>query len=173
MGSEECVFCQIASGKVDSMTVYEDDKVRAILDINPANPGHILLMPKSHHVVWQLLPDDLVNRLSIVSRNISKVMLSVLDTRGINIYMANGEDAGQRAPHFIMHIIPRYKDDGISFLWQPKKMDEERITTLALKLEKSISESLSPEPPKEPEVKKMEKSQASDEELKILRKIPS
>ena len=85
MAMEECMFCQIAAGKVKSVTVYEDLKCRAILDINPANPGHVLLMPKEHHVVWQTLPDDLVSHLALVSKDISNVMLAVLGVKGTNL----------------------------------------------------------------------------------------
>ena len=43
---QQCIFCHIVSGKVASRKVYEDDSVIAILDIHPANPGHVLLLPK-------------------------------------------------------------------------------------------------------------------------------
>lgn len=41
---KNCIFCHIIVGRVQSKKIYEDDKTVAILDINPANPGHILLM---------------------------------------------------------------------------------------------------------------------------------
>ncbi|MBU0461615.1 MAG: HIT domain-containing protein [Nanoarchaeota archaeon] len=39
---QNCVFCHIAAGKVPAKKVYEDDRCLAILDINPANAGHVL-----------------------------------------------------------------------------------------------------------------------------------
>ena len=48
---KQCVFCQIISGKVQSKKVYDDEKCIAILDINPANPGHVLLLPKEHYSI--------------------------------------------------------------------------------------------------------------------------
>jgi len=138
MGAEECIFCQIANGKINSITLYEDIKCRAILDINPANPGHVLLIPKEHYVIWQVMPDELASHMSLISKDISNVMLSVLGVKGVNIYIANGEDAGQKAPHFIMHIIPRNKDDGIDFAWQPKKMAEEEMKSLAFNLAEGL-----------------------------------
>lgn len=157
------MFCQIANGKLNSVTVYEDLKCRAILDINPSNPGHILLMPKEHHVVWQVMPDDIASHLALVSRDISKVMLAVLGVKGINIYMANGEDAGQKAPHFIMHIIPRQKDDGINFAWQPKKMSEEDMKTIALKLADGLKKFVRME--EKPAIQEEKKEEISEEEL--------
>jgi len=157
------MFCQIANGKLNSITIYEDLKCRAILDINPANPGHILLMPKEHHVVWQLLPDELASHLALVSRDISRVMLAVLGVKGINIYMANGEDAGQKAPHFIMHIIPREKDDGINFAWQPKKISEEDMKTIALKLADGLKKFVRTE--EKPAIQEEKEEEISEEEL--------
>jgi hypothetical protein len=42
---EQCVFCKIISGEIPTEKVYEDDQILAIMDINPATDGHILLMP--------------------------------------------------------------------------------------------------------------------------------
>ncbi len=138
MGLEDCIFCQIANGKLESKTVYEDSKCRAVLDIHPANGGHVLLMPKEHHVIWQLLPDDLASHLALVSKDISRAMLKALGVQGVNIHIANGEAAGQKAPHFIMHIIPRMKDDGINFQWTPKEIKEDDAKTVMLMLQKEI-----------------------------------
>ncbi|MBI2208489.1 HIT domain-containing protein [Candidatus Woesearchaeota archaeon] len=47
---KQCIFCQIISGNVQSRKIYEDGHVLAVLDINPANPGHILVMPREHYI---------------------------------------------------------------------------------------------------------------------------
>ncbi len=170
MALEECMFCQIAVGKVSSITVYEDTKCRAILDINPANPGHVLLMPKEHHVVWQLLPDELASHLAVVSKDISRVMLAVLGVKGINIYSANGEVAGQKAPHFMMHIIPRQEGDGINFAWQPKTIPEDQMKLIGLKLAEGLKKFVREE--ERPVLKEEKKEETSEEELKGLERLP-
>ena len=48
---QKCPFCQIVAGKIPSKTIYEDDKVLAILDINPIAKGHVLVMPKEHYPI--------------------------------------------------------------------------------------------------------------------------
>src|SRR3990167_3381355 len=55
---KQCIFCQIIAGKVQSKKIYEDDKVIALLGINPANPGHILLLTKEHYSIMPQIPDD-------------------------------------------------------------------------------------------------------------------
>ena len=46
--ADNCVFCKIISGEIPSTTVYEDEDVKAFLDISQATPGHTLLVPKKH-----------------------------------------------------------------------------------------------------------------------------
>lgn len=36
-----CLFCKIIKGDIPSYTVYEDDKVKAFLDVNPNSDGHV------------------------------------------------------------------------------------------------------------------------------------
>jgi len=108
---KQCIFCQIISGKVASKKIYEDEICMAILDINPANPGHILLMPKEHYQIMPMIPDDELAHLSMVSKALSHVMLKALKAQGTTIFVANGIAAGQRAQHFMIHVIPRKEGD--------------------------------------------------------------
>ncbi|MDO8481373.1 MAG: HIT domain-containing protein [Nanoarchaeota archaeon] len=127
---KNCIFCQIASGKVNAKKIYEDEAVIGILDINPANPGHVLLLPKEHHMILPQLPDDLRERIFIAAKKISNDLLKALDARGTNIVVANGPAAGQRAQHFTVHIIPRKEGDGLKFALPEIKMSEmERLET--------------------------------------------
>ena len=65
---KQCIFCQIIEGKVQAKKIYEDEKSIAILDINPANPGHILLLPKEHYSVMPQIPEEEVAHLFMVSK---------------------------------------------------------------------------------------------------------
>lgn len=46
--SQDCIFCKIASKEISVQPVYEDDKIIAFHDINPAAPVHVLVIPKKH-----------------------------------------------------------------------------------------------------------------------------
>jgi histidine triad (HIT) family protein len=120
MQKEQCIFCQIISGKVASKKVYEDDRCLAILDINPANPGHVLVLPKEHYSIMPLMPEEEVGYLFRISKKISKAQIRALKVEGTNIFAANGAAAGQKAPHFMIHIIPRKENDGITVFKLPK-----------------------------------------------------
>ena len=112
---QNCIFCHIISGKVQSKKVYEDSECLAVLDINPANPGHVLLLPKKHYSIMPQMDDLLIGHLFMVSKAMSGALLKALKVEGTNIFVANGAVAGQKAPHFMIHIIPRKEGDGLNF----------------------------------------------------------
>jgi histidine triad (HIT) family protein len=135
---KQCIFCQIIAGKVQAKKIYEDDDVVAILDINPANPGHILIMPREHYSIMPQIPDDEIGHIFLVAKALSNTSLRALEVQGSNIIVANGVAAGQRAQHFMVHLIPRKENDGINFQIPQKTIPEEELQ----KIRKTLSESL-------------------------------
>jgi len=131
---KQCIFCQIVAGKVQSKKVYEDDKCIAILDINPANPGHVLLLPKEHYSIMPQVPEDEIAHLFVVLKTISNAALRGLGVQGTNIIVQNGIAAGQKAQHFMIHIIPRKEEDGINFELPKKDIKESELETIQKKL---------------------------------------
>lgn len=105
-----CIFCSIANGEIPSSTVYEDDLVRAILDINPTVYGHTLVMPKVHADSLLECPDDVRNRVFEVAAKIGRRMEETLGCDGINVLTNIREGAGQSVPHFHVHVLPRYNE---------------------------------------------------------------
>ncbi len=120
MQKQQCIFCQIIEGKVASRKVYEDDRCIAILDINPANPGHVLIIPKEHYTIMPLMPEKEVAHIFKTAKKISMSLIRALKAEGTNIFVANGAAAGQKAPHFMVHLIPRKKGDSIKTFELPK-----------------------------------------------------
>src|SRR3989344_3389137 len=110
---QQCIFCQIVTGKIPSKKVYEDSICLAILDINPATKGHLLLLPKEHYAIMPQVPEKILGHLSIVAKHVSQVVLKILRTDGTTVFIANGAAAGQRAQHFMVHLIPRKSGDGL------------------------------------------------------------
>ena len=119
---QQCIFCQIISGQVPSKKIFEDEKVIAILDVNPATEGHVLLLPKEHYAIMPQMSDDEIAHIFSISKKISQVILKQLKVEGTNIFVANGLAAGQRAQHFMVHIIPR--KDGDDILTVPEHLVE-------------------------------------------------
>jgi len=110
---KQCIFCQIVSEKVQSKKIYEDEHVLAILDINPANPGHILILPKEHYSIMPQIPNEEISHIFNVTKSLSNSSLRALEAQGSNIIVANGVAAGQKAQHFMVHLIPRKENDDL------------------------------------------------------------
>jgi len=131
---KQCIFCQIVAGKVQARKIYEDDRVIAILDINPANPGHTLLIIKEHYSIMPQIPDDEVAHVFMVAKSLSNSMIRGIDAQGTNVIVANGIAAGQRAQHFMVHIIPRKESDNVNFVLPQKAMGQNEIEEVGNKL---------------------------------------
>ena len=161
---KQCIFCQIVAGKIQSRKVYEDERAVAILDINPANPGHVLLLTKEHYSIMPQLPDDEVAHVFMVAKALSNSMLRGIEVQGTNIIVANGVAAGQRAQHFMVHVIPRKENDGINFVLPQNPMQQNEIEIVGDKLIASLKGEKEQEMQpvfKAPEPKRMEKKNGS------------
>src|SRR3989338_833606 len=137
---KQCIFCHIVSGKMKARKIYEDDVCIAVMDINPAAPGHLLLLPKEHYTVMPQVPDDVLGHIFIVCKGLSNAMLRSIEARGTNIVVANGPTAGQKAQHFMVHLIPRRENDGLQFSLPQRKISEESLKQVRETLSKRIAE---------------------------------
>ena len=126
-----CIFCKIAAGTIPSVKLYEDVGTLAFMDINPANDGHCLIIPKAHFPdLFALAPEAFAE----VGRTVIKIANAVqaaLTPDGINLLQANGPGAGQSVFHFHIHVLPRRQHDGLSINWTPKLGDPARIVAIA------------------------------------------
>ena len=111
---QNCVFCKIGKKEIPSNIIYEDDTVVAFLDIQPLTMGHVIITTKKHNVFFSQVNDQETGHIFNAAKQISQCMLKALQVTGTNIFIANGEYAGQQAPHFIIHIIPRRDNEKIS-----------------------------------------------------------
>jgi histidine triad (HIT) family protein len=130
----DCLFCGIVQGSVPSQQVDSDERTVAFLDINPATPGHALVVPRAHSAdLLEIEPDDLSASI-LAAQRLARRMKERLDADGINILNACGPAAWQTVFHFHLHVIPRYEDDPLKLPWVPGPGDEDEIATAAEKL---------------------------------------
>lgn len=125
----DCIFCKIVRGELPSFKVYEDNAVLAFLDIHPVNAGHTLVVPKNHsHNIFDITEKDWV-AVSKVVRELAIAIEKGVGADGVNIAMNNREHAGQVVYHPHVHIIPRFKDDGLRLMPQRsyKEGEAERV----------------------------------------------
>jgi len=126
----DCLFCKIVAGEIPSTKVYEDDRVLAFMDINPASRGHLLVIPKEHtESIVDVSPDTMPHIFSAV-RRLGAAAEKKLGAQGFNIIVNKGSAAGQIIFHTHVHMIPRYDGDGLSH-WPKIDTTEEEIAELA------------------------------------------
>ena len=126
---KQCIFCKIIKGETESKKVYEDDLMLGILDINPCVPGHMLLMPKEHYPIMPFLPPKTFKHLfGLMPKLISALKKAMIST-GADVFIANGGIAGQQSPHFLIHLLPREKGDGVDnyALDEKKPLEESKL----------------------------------------------
>ena len=130
---KQCIFCKLISGEMEAKTVFQDDVTIAMLDINPVIKGHTLFMLKEHYPIMPYIPaDEFTHYFGLVPALTKSIKDGILST-GINVFIANGGPAGQRAPHFLIHFIPRENGDGFfNFMFKKNaSLDEENVKVLA------------------------------------------
>lgn len=108
-----CIFCRIASRELPASIVYEDDQTMAFLEIQPINPGHVLVVPKNHAAsMEELLEEDAAHMMRVGQIMDKALRKSDLRCEGVNMFLADGRAAGQDVDHIHLHVFPRFKDDG-------------------------------------------------------------
>ena len=123
----DCVFCKIRDGQIPSVKVFEDDKTFCIMDINPLNRGHCLVITKVHAAtLFESKTADLQAAVT-AARRVARAIRTALAPDGLNVLQANGAAAFQSVTHFHLHLIPRWNNDGKGFDWTPVPGDREQI----------------------------------------------
>ncbi len=120
-----CPFCKIVKGEIPSKKVYEDDIILVVLDINPAAKGHMLVLPKEHYPIMPLIPKETFKQLFSITRKMCGLSETAIVANGSNVFIANGGAAGQQSQHFMLHVIPREKNDGLACFDLPANELEE------------------------------------------------
>jgi histidine triad (HIT) family protein len=133
-----CVFCRIRDGDIPSVRVYEDDRVFAIMDINPVNEGHVLVIPRRHGAdIFETEADDLAAVMR-AAKAIASAQRSALRPDGLNLVQSNGAAASQTVFHFHLHLIPRWSGDGKQFHWKLAPGDPARIQAVGAKIRAAV-----------------------------------
>ena len=120
--SNSCVFCDIIQGTAPASVVYADRQVLAFMDIRPVNPGHLLVVPKTHASHLAGLDGALGGHIFSVGMSLAAaVRESGVRCEGVNLFLADGEAAGQEVFHVHLHVLPRFRGDGFGFRFGPDR----------------------------------------------------
>ena len=142
---KQCVFCKLIAKEIPGKIVFEDEKTVALLDIYPAVKGHALFLPKEHYPILPYMPEeDFTHFFSLIPSLIKAIKDSLVAT-AFNLFIASGGAAGQQAPHFLVHCLPREQGDGFfNFLFtkKGKPLEEEQKKLLVQNVPLALQRSL-------------------------------
>lgn len=103
---EDCIFCKIIKGEIQSSKVYEDEEILAFNDINPAAPIHVLIIPKKHiESLAKMEKGD-----EIIIAKIYKIINEIAEKQGFKengyrVIVNCGKNGGQEIGHLHFHLL--------------------------------------------------------------------
>ncbi|MFP4250607.1 MAG: histidine triad nucleotide-binding protein [Armatimonadota bacterium] len=113
--AEDCLFCSIAAGEIDSEIVHKDEHCVAFRDINPQAPTHILVIPRKH--IAGIAETDAADQ-----ELLGHLLLTVADVArdegiaesGYRTVINWGRDGGMEVAHLHIHVL-----GGRAMSWPP------------------------------------------------------
>jgi len=135
---DSCIFCKILKGEIPSSTIYEDENVKVIMDIEPAAKGHAILLVKEHVANVFELNAELAGKVFSVVPKVATAIKEELGCDGMNILQNNGVEAGQTVFHLHIHFVPRWKDDSVNIKWKKLSYADGEAAELAKRIAKRI-----------------------------------
>ena len=127
--AQGCIFCAIVTRQAEASVVYEDETVVVFMDLNPATPGHLLVVPRKHAVGLEDLDGASSAHVWPVGHDMARALRrSGVRCEGINVFLCDGEVAFQTVFHFHLHVIPRYAGDGWTIIPESAETPSRRRT---------------------------------------------
>jgi histidine triad (HIT) family protein len=117
MSGNQCVFCSIVFGDINSYKIAENSKAIAVLEINPVSRGHVIIIPKEHIASEKGMPEEIKN----LAKKVSLLIKTRLKPENVKIVLSNVMG------HEIFNIIPVYegqKDASERKSANPEELDE-------------------------------------------------
>jgi diadenosine tetraphosphate (Ap4A) HIT family hydrolase len=100
------------AGAAEASVVLDDGDVLGFLDVSPATSGHLLVVPKRHVTDLASLDPATGAAMFEAGRRLVAAVRAALGSPGVNLFLADGEAAGQEVFHVHLHVLPRYAGDG-------------------------------------------------------------
>ena len=135
-----CFGCQLANQLEPVHVVWENKDVCCILDHNPFNEGHVLVLPKRHIRYFDEFDEQTAVSIMKAARIITRAIKDVYQPDGITVCQNGG--LFDDLTHFHLHIIPRYEGQGFADFYieedEPNAIEENQLKKTKKKLIEAI-----------------------------------
>lgn len=116
---QNCIFCKIVKGEIDSAKIWEDEEFLAILDINPNTKGMALLLTKKHYDSYAFeMPDDIYQKFMMTAKKTAKILEKGLNVKRVAMVM---EGMGVNHAHIKFYPLHRL-DEKFTEIWAKEKI---------------------------------------------------
>lgn len=130
---KDCVFCKIVAGDIPCYKVFEDNDFLAFLDIEPLNPGHVLVVPKKHYRWTWDVPN--FGEYWEAARNIAKSVIKSMDAPMVE-FLTHGADV----EHAHIWIVPVFEgEEGFINVSKRKKLEGGEMKEISKKISDNIT----------------------------------
>lgn len=126
----ECAFCAIARGADNAVEVVGEGSLWvAFFPLEPATPGHTLIIPRTHVAdLWEAT-SELAAELMRATVTVGNAIYSAIQPEGMNLITSAGSAAEQTVFHLHLHIVPRWRRDGFGEIWpRESRYEDESIS---------------------------------------------
>ena len=129
----QCAFCELIRGAGEASVCYEDSTAIAFMDIQPVNPGHVLVAPRRHFESLEDLPADLATHLFQVAQTIGQAQMAAVSARRIGMMIV-----GDEVPHVHLHVVPFDSVSELSFAHADPNPPEGSLEDAAAKIRAAL-----------------------------------
>ena len=104
--NDDCLFCRIAKGELDTPFIYESERVVGFDDINPQAPLHALFIPREHIATLNDVGPEhegLLGEMMLAARQVAAER-GVADD-GYRLNLNCNRHGGQSVYHIHLHLL--------------------------------------------------------------------
>ncbi len=108
---DPCYLCEVIAGRAEKAKAIVEETEATLTLVNWAQfeLGQVFVIPRRHApTLFDLTDEESVAVIQAV-RRAADALVRAYDPDGLNLIQNNGVVAGQEAPHFHMHVVPRRK----------------------------------------------------------------
>lgn len=118
-----CPFCGLIAGDVSAPgnrceltdVVHQDPDLIVLMGINAAgvHDGHVMICPTAHHENLYTMPDWVLARIALMSREVARAMVVAWGVEGVSLRQHNEPAGDQHVWHYHQHLYPRFRADAL------------------------------------------------------------
>ncbi|MCC5923920.1 MAG: HIT family protein [Crocinitomicaceae bacterium] len=123
------IFSKIIAGEIPAYKVKENDLFLALLDINPVQKGHVLVIPKVEVDYLFDLEDDILSEMMIFAKSVAKQIKSAIPCNRVGVTVI-----GLEVPHAHIHLIPIDSLHDMDFTREKLRLTTKELTDIAMKI---------------------------------------